>query len=105
MPLSSPGVAPEAVEDAVERMAQGPLYQVIIHNDDLTPMDFVLHILTTIFDLAGPHAVQIMYTAHYHGSAYVQSLPRPEAVRRIGLAHTAARLNHYPLKFTMEAEK
>jgi ATP-dependent Clp protease adaptor protein ClpS len=82
----------------------GPLFRVIIHNDDVTPMDFVVHILARIFAINGVAAVQIMYTAHHHGSAYVQSLPKQEAQRRIGQAHFAASLKGYPLQLTMEPE-
>ena len=82
----------------------GPLYTVIIHNDDVTPMDFVVRILARIFFVSGPAAVQIMYAAHYNGEAYVQSLPKGEALQRIGRAHFAAALEGYPLHFTMEAE-
>jgi ATP-dependent Clp protease adaptor protein ClpS len=94
----------ETVTRQESETTEGPLYQVIIHNDDVTPMDFVLHILLTIFELAGPHAIQVMYTAHYHGSAYVQTLPRPEAQKRVGLAHMSARLNNYPLQFSLKPE-
>ncbi len=87
-----------------EKIDQGPLYRVIIHNDDVTPMDFVLQTLTGIFQLDTLHAIQVMYTAHYKGRAYVQTLPKPEAVKRVGLAHVSARLNGYPLQFTIEAE-
>ncbi len=83
---------------------QGPLYRVIIHNDDVTPMDFVVHILVTIFCIPDPNATYIMYTAHLNGSAYVQTLPKPEAQKRIGKAHFAARLRSYPLKLSMEPE-
>lgn len=83
---------------------EGPLYQVIIHNDDVTPMDFVIHILFSIFHITGAHALQVMYTAHHHGSAYVQTLPKSEAQKRIGLAHFSARLNGYPLEFSMKPE-
>jgi ATP-dependent Clp protease adaptor protein ClpS len=81
-----------------------PLYRVIIHNDDVTPMDFVIHILERIFFVSGPAAMNIMYTAHYSGAAYVQSLPKSEAQARIGRAHFAAGLESYPLRFTMEPE-
>ena len=81
-----------------------PLYKVIIHNDDVTPMDFVVRILARIFFVSGPSAVQIMYTAHYSGSAYVQTLPRSEAQDRINRDHFAAALEGYPLHFTMEPE-
>ena len=81
-----------------------PLYRVIIHNDDVTPMDFVIHILMTIFLLSHINAGQIMLTAHIHGTAYVQSLPKPEARKRINTAHFAAALKNYPLHFSMEPE-
>ena len=81
-----------------------PLYWVIIHNDDVTPMDFVVHILRSIFQIDGPAAVHIMLTAHYHGSAYVQRLPKSEAQNRIGRAHFAAGIEGYPLHFSIEPE-
>jgi ATP-dependent Clp protease adaptor protein ClpS len=95
---------PDTYERLDEQAAQAPLYRVIIHNDEVTPMNFVVHILTSIFRLDGLHALQVMYTAHYHGSAHVQTLPKPEAEKRVGLAQTSARLNRYPLHFTLEAE-
>ncbi len=82
-----------------------PMYWVIIHNDDVTPMDFVVHILHSIFQVDGPAALQIMFTAHYNGTAYVQCLPRPEAQDRINQAHFAARAAGYPLRFSLEREK
>jgi ATP-dependent Clp protease adaptor protein ClpS len=81
-----------------------PLYRVIIHNDDVTPMDFVVYVLERIFFVSGPDAVEIMYTAHYRGAAYVQTLPRTEAQSRIGKAHFAAGLEGFPLHFSMEPE-
>ena len=81
-----------------------PMYRVIIHNDDVTPMDFVIHILERIFFVSRPAAIEIMYTAHYTGAAYVQSLPKSEAQNRIGRAHFAAGLEGYPLHFSMEPE-
>ena len=96
---------PDIGESLGAETTQGPLYRVIIHNDDVTPMDFVLLILKSIFKLDGLQALQVMYSAHFHGQASVQTLPKPEAQKRIGLAHTSARLNQYPLLFTLEAEK
>lgn len=81
-----------------------PLYTVIIHNDDVTPMDFVVHILKTIFYLGNDRASEIMLTAHINGSAYVQTLARSEAERRIDKAHAEATNAGYPLKFTMVPE-
>ena len=79
-----------------------PMYWVVIHNDDVTPMDFVIKILRSIFQVEGISAVQIMYTAHYHGSANVQCLPKAEGQNRINRAHFAAAIEGYPLHFTLE---
>lgn len=81
-----------------------PLYRVIIHNDDVTPMDFVTHILVTIFLLGYPEAVEIMLYAHNQGQAVVQILPKAEAEKRINKAHFAAGLEGHPLHFSMEPE-
>lgn len=94
----------EIGEDQQQETAYEPLYRVLIHNDDVTPMDFVVHVLNTIFMLLPPDAVKVMYTAHYRGEAVVQILPRSESERRINKAHFAAGLEGYPLHFSMEAE-
>ncbi len=80
------------------------LYRVIIHNDPVTPMDFVVHILKTIFYLSNPKAADIMFTAHVFGTAYVQTLPKSEAEKRIKRAHFEAGNAGYPLHFSTEPE-
>jgi len=91
-------------EDQQQETAYEPMYRVIIHNDDVTPMDFVVHVLRNIFMLPAPDAVEVMYTAHFHGEAVVQILPKSEAEKRINKAHFAAGLEGYPLHFSMEPE-
>ena len=97
-------ILPKIIPDTQPEIALEPMYRVIIHNDDVTPMDFVVAILERIFFVSGPAAVEIMYTAHFSGAAYVQSLPESEARSRISRAHFAAGLEGYPLYFTMEPE-
>jgi ATP-dependent Clp protease adaptor protein ClpS len=94
----------EIGEEQQQETAYEPLFRVIIHNDDVTPMDFVVHVLRNIFMLLLPDAVEIMYTAHYREEAVVQILPRSEAENRINKAHFAAGLEGYPLHFSMEPE-
>jgi ATP-dependent Clp protease adaptor protein ClpS len=81
-----------------------PLYRVIIHNDNVTPMDFVVEALKQIFFLGNDRAAEVMLVAHIKGSAYVQSLPRMEAEKRIQKAHHAAGMEGYPLHFSAERE-
>jgi ATP-dependent Clp protease adapter protein ClpS len=48
--------------------------------------------------------MEVMLVAHYTGAAYVQTLPKAEAQKRINKAHFAAGLEGYPLHFSMEPE-
>lgn len=95
---------PEKIEKEEQQTEEEPLYRVIIHNDEVTPMDFVIHVLIEVFFIPNPNAMTIMYTAHLNGSAHVQTLPKTEAKRRINKAHFAARMKNYPLEFSMEPE-
>ena len=81
-----------------------PLFRVLIHNDAVTPMDFVVHVLKKHFYLSNNKAADIMFTAHVYGNAYVQTLAKSEAEKRINKAHAAANNAGYPLKFSMEPE-
>jgi ATP-dependent Clp protease adaptor protein ClpS len=80
------------------------LYRIIIHNDSITPMDFVVHVLTTIFFLGTPNAMDIMLKAHVTGTAYVQTVSKLEAEKRVNRAHALADAEGYPLQFTIETE-
>jgi ATP-dependent Clp protease adaptor protein ClpS len=79
-------------------------YRVIIENDDVTPMDFVVLVLLTIFELDPDRAQRVMIEAHYEGHAYVRSLPYEDAKDRVYTAHSVARASGYPLSFYLEPE-
>jgi ATP-dependent Clp protease adaptor protein ClpS len=81
-----------------------PPYRVLIHNDDVTPMDFVIQVLQSVFELLFERAQAVMLTAHHEGVAYVATYPKDEALTRVERAHGLARGGGYPLKFTVESE-
>lgn len=80
-------------------------YRVMIENDDVTPMDFVVEILRKHFGLGQPRAIAIMLTAHHEGQALVGVYPFEEARERVYAAHTDARLAGYPLSFYLEPDE
>lgn len=88
------------LEEALE-----PNCRVFIHNDDVTPFDFVIIILQRIFQLKPLAAEHVAFIAHTDGLAYVTTLACPEAYKRVGKAHFAASLEGYPLLFTVEPEE
>lgn len=101
-PLKAPEIDKE--EDVEQEAAEEPPYRVLVHNDEVTPYDFVITLLIRIFELTPIIAEHVTYLAHKNGLALVIVLPRPEAERRVGRAHFAARLEGFPLTFSIEPE-
>jgi ATP-dependent Clp protease adaptor protein ClpS len=100
----APG-APAVLEpETVTTPRLAPRYRVLIHNDDKTPMDLVVHVLQSVFKKDIHEAVDIMMTAHKTGVALVVVLPLEEAELRVEQAHSMARAQHFPLTFTYEPE-
>lgn len=95
---------PDIREDTDQLEAIEPPCKIFIHNDDVTPFDFVIVVLQRFFGLNALQAEHVAYTAHTTGSAYVTTLPKSEAEKRVGQAHFAAGLEGYPLTFTIEPE-
>ncbi|MCB8984297.1 MAG: ATP-dependent Clp protease adaptor ClpS [Ardenticatenaceae bacterium] len=97
-------IAPDIHEEIEQEEALEPPYRVLIHNDEVTPYDFVVLILQKIFQLTSLEAEHVTFVAHTAGIAYVTTLPRAEAQKRVGKAHFAASLEGYPLTFSIEPE-
>jgi ATP-dependent Clp protease adaptor protein ClpS len=89
------------VEDStsVQRI---PLYKVIFLNDNVTTMDFVVHILITLFKKDPTTAFGLMLEVHHKGSAVVDILPLEEAELRQHQVHDAARHAGFPLRCVIE---
>src|SRR5947199_6488320 len=79
-----------------------PPFNVLIHNDDVTPFEFVIAVLRAVFFLSGRDAVAVTTRAHVTGIAHVITLPYEEAKYRVGQAHGLARAAGYPLTFSIE---
>jgi ATP-dependent Clp protease adaptor protein ClpS len=79
-----------------------PPFNVLVHNDDVTPFEFVIAVLRVVFKLSSPDALAVTTRAHVTGVAYVATLPQEEAKYRVGKAHGLARSAGYPLTFSIE---
>lgn len=99
-PSPAPGTVVEPEQE--QRTREAPRYRVLIHNDDQTPMDFVVAILVGVFGLAEPQAVSVMYEAHHTGVALVAVYSFEQAEYRVDRAHSLARTRKWPLTFSIE---
>lgn len=79
-------------------------YKVIMHNDDFTTMEFVVHILTTIFRKEMLEAERIMMDVHTKGRGIVGVYPYDIAVTKVSLSMEKAKEEGFPFKVTVEEE-
>lgn len=79
-------------------------YKVIMHNDDFTTMEFVVHILTTIFRKEILEAERIMMDVHTKGRGIVGVYPYDIAVTKVSLSMEKAKEEGFPFKVTVEEE-
>jgi len=90
-------------EDKTE-VKEPPMYKVILHNDDYTPMDFVVLILMTFFNHTEEDASRIMYLVHNTGIGICGKFTKEVAETKVSLVSNHAKKQGHPLKCTMEKE-
>ena len=93
-----------AKPDTETRTRLTPMYRVLIHNDDVTPMDFVVKILTEVFRLELFRACQVMLEAHTSGVAHVVTEPLERAEFHVDQSRSLARPRGFPLALSYEPE-
>lgn len=95
----------ECVEVVTKKLVEPPLFwRVLIHNDDVTPMGFVIQILKDVFDHDNENSVRLMFKAQSMGSAVVGRYLKSIADSKKEAVHFASRRAGYPLKATVEAD-
>jgi ATP-dependent Clp protease adaptor protein ClpS len=79
-------------------------YKVIVCNDDVTPVEFVVAMLVAVFNHEERRAINLTLTVHNNGSAVAGVYSYEIAEQKVLDATNMARLNGYPLVVKMEAE-
>ncbi|CAM5790566.1 ATP-dependent Clp protease adapter ClpS [Castellaniella caeni] len=84
------------------RLAPPPMYQVVLLNDDYTPMDFVVHVLQQVFHKGGEEAERIMLQVHHKGRGVCGIYTRDVAATRVDAVMRLAHADQHPLQCLME---
>ena len=92
-----------AVKERVKTEKKDPtLYKVVLLNDDYTTMEFVLHVLETIFQKSPAEAYRIMMQVHLNGSGIAGVYPWEVAETKVETLTGMARQAEYPLRAAIE---
>lgn len=78
------------------------MYQVLLLNDDYTPMEFVVMILKKYFSKDPENAMQIMLMVHRDGRGVCGIYPKDIASTKVELVLNHARKTGHPLWCVME---
>ncbi len=91
------------VQEAKPELKQPSMYQVLMHNDDFTPMEFVVSVLCLFFHMDTARATNVMYEVHMTGKAACGVFTRDVAETKIELVMEYARKHEHPLLCSLEA--
>ena len=80
------------------------MFKVLLHNDDYTPMDFVIDLLMQVFGKGEMAAMQIMLNVHNLGKGVCGVYTYEIAETKIAKVQEMAEQHQYPLKASMEEE-
>jgi ATP-dependent Clp protease adaptor protein ClpS len=86
------------------KLKKPSLYKVILLNDDVTTMEFVVRILQEIFKKEISEAMRIMLDIHKKGSGICGVFTKEIAEAKCQAVRLAAELESFPLKSLMEPE-
>lgn len=80
------------------------MYNIIIHNDNTTPIDLVIFILVECVELDSTTAFAKAQEAHYSGSSVAATYTKEKAQEIINISRDTAAMNGHP-DFTLTMEK
>jgi len=79
-----------------------PMYQVLLLNDDYTPMEFVVLVLQKFFAMTRERATQVMLKVHREGMGVCGVYPHDVASTKVQQVSAYAHKHQHPLQCVME---
>jgi len=89
-------------ERADQQTAEPTLYKVVLLNDDYTTMDFVVSVLTGVFQKSPAEAYRIMMLVHTSGRGVAGTYPWEVAETKAATVVSLAREAGFPLQAVLE---
>ena len=90
------------VEEAQPRLKRAPLYNVLLMNDDYTPMEFVVDVLERFFRLDRSGATRVMLEVHTRGKGVCGCFTYEIAETKVAQVTSYSREQQHPLLCTLE---
>jgi ATP-dependent Clp protease adaptor protein ClpS len=93
----------DLVKERVQPKKQDPTqYKVVLLNDDYTTMEFVVHVLESVFQKSPAEAYRVMMAVHLSGKGIAGVYPWEVAETKVDTVTTMARDAGFPLRAVTE---
>jgi ATP-dependent Clp protease adaptor protein ClpS len=90
------------LEDADLELREPSMYKVLIINDDFTPMDFVIEVLSRFFRMDVERATEVMLHVHTRGKGLCGIFSHEIAETKMSQVNRYAKENQHPLLCVIE---
>ena len=80
------------------------MYKVLMLNDDYTPMEFVVYVLQSFFEMSSDMAMQVMLHVHQRGVGVCGIYTYEVAETKVAQVMNLAKENQHPLQCTIEKD-
>ena len=87
-----------------DKIKRPSMYEVILLNDDYTPMEYVVKLLRSVFRKSESEAINIMLMVHKKGSGVCGIFTKEIAETKVFMVMKMAKNDQHPLKCIMEPE-
>lgn len=91
-----------AESNAETELKPPAMYQILLINDDYTPMEFVIDVLHRFFAMNAERATEVMLKVHYEGKAICGIYTSEVAETKVHQVKQYAQSNEYPLLCLLE---
>ena len=88
-----------------KKLKRPRLYRVLLHNDDYTTREFVVHVLQLVFHLGEQDSIRVMLHVHHNGVGVAGVFTKEVAETKIQRVEQLAKEQEFPLRLTMEPEE
>ena len=100
--MGQTGATTELEEEVAVEVWLAPPWRVILHDDPVTTMDFVVWLLQHLFHKPTEEAVRLMLEVHTRGTGVAAVCARERAELYVEQVHSLSRARGFPLTATTE---
>ena len=90
------GIRPDGDVRSDEEIREPKMYQVVLHNDHYTTMDFVIEVLVSVFHKPVVEATKIMLDVHKKGKGICGVYTYDIAATKVAQVHQMAKRREFP---------